>query len=214
MSRTPSPRVSSAGTAGSSSLDAAGERHTYDALVIATGSRTFIPPIDGIDQPHVLAFRTLADVKRISRAARGARTAVVIGGGLLGLEAAAGLIGYGIAITVVETRHGPERPAQSSRPSAHEADSSLVCRCAMVTRETIVTAIEARRLRSVAEVSAATGAATGCGSCVLDVAALLTADVAWQIPRPPHGPRRPSSAERPESWCVNSVARWLRAPRR
>ena len=65
-------------------------RHPYDALVLATGSRAFVPPMPGADLPHVDVFRTWRDVDAL--AATPARTrAVVVGGGLLGLEAAAGL---------------------------------------------------------------------------------------------------------------------------
>jgi ferredoxin-nitrate reductase len=82
--------------------DADGGQHPYDALVLATGSRPAIPPIAGAEAEHVFSFRTRADVARIEAAARGRRRAVVIGGGLLGLEAAAGLRGHGVVPTVVE----------------------------------------------------------------------------------------------------------------
>ncbi len=78
-----------------------GATYPYDALVIATGSRPFVPPIPGIDAPYVFAFRTLDDCARIRAAAEGARTAIVLGGGLLGLEAASGLKNLGVATTVV-----------------------------------------------------------------------------------------------------------------
>ncbi|HEU4600253.1 MAG TPA: FAD-dependent oxidoreductase, partial [Solirubrobacterales bacterium] len=83
-------------------IDVSGGAHDYDALVVATGSRPFVPPIPGIEDPRVLSFRTMADVRAIESAARGARSAVVIGGGLLGLEAAAGLRRHGLRVTVVE----------------------------------------------------------------------------------------------------------------
>ncbi len=74
----------------------------YDALVFATGSRPFVPPLRGLSQTqNVFVFRTLADCERIRTAAATAATAVVLGGGLLGLEAAAGLRALGIAPTVV-----------------------------------------------------------------------------------------------------------------
>jgi NAD(P)H-nitrite reductase large subunit len=73
----------------------------YDALVLATGSRPLVPPIPGLDGPRVHAFRTLADCGRIRAAAVGATRAVVLGGGLLGLEAAYGLRALGVAPTVV-----------------------------------------------------------------------------------------------------------------
>jgi ferredoxin-nitrate reductase len=84
-------------------VDRSGGVHPYDALVLATGSRPFIPPIPGARAPHVHAFRTRADVAAIASGAGPARRAVVVGGGLLGLEAAAGLLAHGAAITVVET---------------------------------------------------------------------------------------------------------------
>lgn len=76
-----------------------GSRLAYDSLVIATGSRAFLPPIEGI--VHATAFRTRHDVRTIRGRANGARKAVVIGGGLLGLEAARAIANRGIAVTVV-----------------------------------------------------------------------------------------------------------------
>jgi nitrite reductase (NADH) large subunit len=76
----------------------------YDKLIIATGSRAFIPPIEGLRRddatllPGVFAFRTLDDCRQMISAARGRRVAVVIGGGLLGLEAARGLQNHGLAV--------------------------------------------------------------------------------------------------------------------
>ncbi|MHA6346544.1 nitrite reductase large subunit NirB [Roseivivax sp. CAU 1761] len=73
----------------------------YDKLLIATGSAPFIIPVPGHDLPGVLAYRDLDDTEAmIAAAARGGR-AVVIGGGLLGLEAAAGLAGRGMEVTVL-----------------------------------------------------------------------------------------------------------------
>ena len=70
-------------------VDESGSRHPYDALVIATGSRAFVPPIPGADLPHVDVFRTWRDADALAATPPGTR-AVVVGGGLLGLEAAAG----------------------------------------------------------------------------------------------------------------------------
>jgi ferredoxin-nitrate reductase len=83
-------------------LDSAGTRHRFDALVLATGSRPFVPPIPGADLPHVHTFRTPKDVRALAAAAARSRSAVVLGGGLLGLEAAAGLRSRGMDVTVVE----------------------------------------------------------------------------------------------------------------
>lgn len=74
---------------------------SYDKLLLATGSSPFIPPIPGIDLGNVHTFRNIHDTRKlIERAGPGVR-AVVIGGGLLGLEAARGLQVRGCAVTVV-----------------------------------------------------------------------------------------------------------------
>ena len=71
----------------------------YDVLVFATGSRPILPRIEGID--HALVFRCLDDCARILERAADGRRAVVIGGGLLGLEAARGLCNHGVEVHVV-----------------------------------------------------------------------------------------------------------------
>jgi len=73
----------------------------YDRLLLATGSRPFIIPVPGHELPGVLAFRDIQDVESMLEAARNHRHAVVIGGGLLGLEAANGLLRQGMHVTVV-----------------------------------------------------------------------------------------------------------------
>jgi nitrite reductase (NADH) large subunit len=74
----------------------------YDVMVLATGSRPFVPPVQGTDQRGVFVFRTLDDCETIAAYAEKCERAVVIGGGLLGLEAARGLLSHGLAVTVVE----------------------------------------------------------------------------------------------------------------
>jgi NAD(P)H-nitrite reductase large subunit len=74
----------------------------YDVLVLATGSRPFVPPLDGTGQEGVFVFRTLEDCAAIGNCARDCERAVVLGGGLLGLEAARGLLAHGLDVTVVE----------------------------------------------------------------------------------------------------------------
>jgi nitrite reductase (NADH) large subunit len=84
-----------------------GSATRYDKLVIATGSRPFVPPIDGLHNPRrgfhqgVFTFRTLDDTRRMVRYARDHERAVVIGGGLLGLEAARGLQTHRVHVTLV-----------------------------------------------------------------------------------------------------------------
>ncbi len=83
----------------------------YDELIIATGSRSFMPPMDGLydpDQailPGVFAFRTIDDTRRMVEYATrdDHHRAVVIGGGLLGLEAARGLQSHGIEVDVIHS---------------------------------------------------------------------------------------------------------------
>jgi len=73
----------------------------YDRLLIATGSKPFLIPVPGHDLSGVIAFRDIQDVETMLDAARNHRHAVVIGGGLLGLEAANGLMRQGMSVTVV-----------------------------------------------------------------------------------------------------------------
>ncbi|MCK0455916.1 FAD-dependent oxidoreductase, partial [Salmonella enterica] len=69
----------------------AGTTESYDKLLIATGSVPFVLPVPGNNLPGVLTYRDLDDVNAMLLAAQSRARAVVIGGGLLGLEAAAGL---------------------------------------------------------------------------------------------------------------------------
>jgi nitrite reductase (NADH) large subunit len=78
-----------------------GSETPYDALVLATGSAPFVPPVPGIAGSGVYVFRTLADCKSIQGAVRPGARAIVLGGGLLGLEAASGLRALGAEVTVV-----------------------------------------------------------------------------------------------------------------
>lgn len=81
--------------------DDTGEATSYDICVLATGSDALIPPIAGRERGGVHAFRTLHDVDAILSAAGRAQSAAVLGGGLLGLEAAHGLQARGLPVTVV-----------------------------------------------------------------------------------------------------------------
>ena len=73
----------------------------FDHLVLATGSQPFKLPLPGADLDGVIAFRTLTDIERMRGATGRSRPAVVIGGGLLGIEAAYGLARAGVAVTLV-----------------------------------------------------------------------------------------------------------------
>lgn len=83
-----------------------GDPHPFDKLLIATGSNPFIPPIKGVPgdgtlPPGVFTFRNIADTEGMVRWARESRKAFAIGGGLLGIEAAFGLIRHGVDVTIV-----------------------------------------------------------------------------------------------------------------
>jgi nitrite reductase (NADH) large subunit len=73
----------------------------FDRAVLCTGSDPLLPPLEGIDLPGVIAFRDPGDCAAIAERAESARHAVVIGGGLLGLEAARGIVGLGCPTTVI-----------------------------------------------------------------------------------------------------------------
>ena len=90
----------------SRSVSCGGTTSAYDAVVLATGSSAFLPPVPGVDLPGVFPYRTLEDVQALEawvedHPRRGLR-GVVVGGGLLGLEAAGALTGLGVGTTVVE----------------------------------------------------------------------------------------------------------------
>jgi nitrite reductase (NADH) large subunit len=101
-------RVTEIDRTGKSVLTAGGDRVEYDALVLATGSYAFVPPVPGHDLPGCHVYRTLDDLDAIRADAQRALDAghapvgVVIGGGLLGLEAANALRSFGLTPHVVE----------------------------------------------------------------------------------------------------------------
>jgi nitrite reductase (NADH) large subunit len=82
--------------------DTAHIEEPYDHVIIATGSRPFVPPMEGFGVPGTFLFRTLDDCDQIASYAKTRKKAAVIGGGLLGLEAARGLMTHGVEVTVLE----------------------------------------------------------------------------------------------------------------
>jgi nitrite reductase (NADH) large subunit len=79
-----------------------GQTISYEKLIIATGSTPFVPPIPGREQPHIHVYRTLQDLDAIQASAKESKSGVVIGGGLLGLEAANALKELSLKTQVVE----------------------------------------------------------------------------------------------------------------
>lgn len=105
-------------------LTESGKAQDYDRLLIATGSNPFIIPVPGSDKQGVIGFRDIADVDTMLAATKTQEHAVVIGGGLLGLEAANGLMKNGMQVTVVHLLDTlMER--QLDKPAAQLLKSSL-----------------------------------------------------------------------------------------
>ncbi len=79
-----------------------GEEVPFDVLVLATGRRPFVPPVEGADLPGVMTLSNYDDAEEVIEAARNARNAVVVGGGAIGLETAVALRRIGAEVAVVE----------------------------------------------------------------------------------------------------------------
>src|SRR5688572_21645907 len=88
--------------AGEGGLEAKEVEEPYHKVILATGSRPFVPPMEGFGGPGTFLFRTIDDCDRIAEYAKASRRAAVIGGGLLGLEAARGLLTHDVDVTVLE----------------------------------------------------------------------------------------------------------------
>tara|TARA_B100000767_G_scaffold248510_1_gene249470 strand:+ start:5095 stop:7620 length:2526 start_codon:yes stop_codon:yes gene_type:complete len=83
-----------------------GHEYSYDTLVLATGSYPFVPPVNGSDLPLCSVYRTIDDLDRIQSQANNGKVGVVVGGGLLGLEAANAVQNLGLQTHVVEFAPG------------------------------------------------------------------------------------------------------------
>ncbi len=98
--------------------DAHGVEHAYDRLVLATGSRSFIPPGVPMDKPGLFGLRSREDADRIVQQLRPGDQTVIMGGGLLGLELAASLLHMNVGCTVIEM--GPRLMLRQLDPMASE----------------------------------------------------------------------------------------------
>lgn len=127
----------------------------FDRVVLATGARAFVPPIAGLaaGPRHVHVLRTLDDCRDLTARALNARHAVVLGGGLLGLEAACGLRRRGLAVTVLDV--DPHVMATQLDPAPAEALRAALGRLG----------IDVRTGTSVAEVISAHGARPDVRGC-------------------------------------------------
>ncbi|MGJ7912679.1 nitrite reductase large subunit NirB [Neobacillus sp. LXY-1] len=93
-----------------------GRVEPYDELILATGSLPFLPPIHGVDKKGVTTFRDIGDTEVMLAASKKYKKAAVIGGGLLGLEAAMGLINLGMDVSVIHL--GPYLMERQLDPTA------------------------------------------------------------------------------------------------
>ena len=98
---------------------ATGQEIPYDVVVLATGSCPFVPPVPGIDKKGVFVYRTIEDLEQIIAYGETAQQAAVIGGGLLGLEAAKAAYDLGLETHVVEfaPRLMPRQIDEAGSPS-------------------------------------------------------------------------------------------------
>ncbi|MBN1531922.1 MAG: NAD(P)/FAD-dependent oxidoreductase [Spirochaetes bacterium] len=95
-------RIVALDTAKKTATGSSGARYGYDALIIACGSSPFVPFPDSMKMKNVFAIRTMDDAERVHRYAGGVKKAAVVGGGLLGLEAAFSLLRRGVRVSVIE----------------------------------------------------------------------------------------------------------------
>ena len=86
-----SERIKTINRAKQTVVSETGRELAYDKLVLITGSKPFVPPIEGINHPGVFVYRTIEDLEAIKEYSQSTKSAAVLGGGLLGLEAAKAL---------------------------------------------------------------------------------------------------------------------------
>jgi len=145
-------------------LDAHGRTQAYGSLVLATGSRPYVPDLPGIRRPNVFTFRDYADAERLfARSVRSRRT-VVLGGGLLGLEAARAMHRFNTEVVVIE-QENRLMPQQLD-----EAGSALVRAHVEKLGIRVITGDGARRLTGeerVAAVQLRSGLALECDTVIV-----------------------------------------------
>lgn len=171
-------------------LDAAGRVQPYSQLVFATGSKAHLPPLDGLSLPGVHTFRDLADAQQLFVRGIHSRRTVVLGGGLLGIEAARAMRRFDTKVTILESSTrlmwrqiddgGSERLAQHLRSMSIEVEFGRTAR--RILGENGVEAVEltdGRRLecdtvivavgiRPAIELARTAGIAVARGICVDD----------------------------------------------
>lgn len=136
-----------------------GEEVAYDRLLIATGSNPFIIPVPGHNKEGVIGFRDIADVDAMVATSRIFKNAVVIGGGLLGLEAANGLMKNGMNVTVVHLmdtlmERQLDKPAAALLKTSLEARGMKFLMEAQTTEITGVERVQGVKLADGSEIEA------------------------------------------------------------
>jgi nitrite reductase (NADH) large subunit len=119
-----------------------GDTVEYGQLVLATGSSSFVPPIAGTNLAGVFVYRTIEDLRAIRAYAQRGRRAAVIGGGLLGLEAARALRDIGLTTTVIEFAGGL-MPSQLTQAGSKLLEQQITAKGIAVVTATQITRIEA-----------------------------------------------------------------------
>lgn len=120
---------------------AAGEPESYDTLILACGAHAFVPPIEGVSLDGVSVLRTRADADRILAALRPGASWIIVGGGILGLEAAGALAQRGVGVTVLENA---DRllPRQLDKPAAERLHAFVAAKGIQVRYQAKTQAIE------------------------------------------------------------------------
>lgn len=118
-----------------------GITESYDYLVMATGSSAFVPPIPGVEKQGVFIYRTIEDLEMMTTYARHAKKGAVIGGGLLGLEAAKAMLDLGITDTQVIEFAPRLMPRQIDEAGSHMLRSKLEALGLHICTNTNTTAI-------------------------------------------------------------------------
>ena len=137
--------------------DASGTRFHYHKLVLATGARAHIPNIPGIERQGVFSFRSLKDTESLYARILRSRHIVVVGGGLLGLEAAKGLLKFNTSVTVVQ---------QSSRLMNRQLDEQAAALLEAEVRALGIDVITHSGVRSVEGFEHVTGVITRDGETI------------------------------------------------
>ncbi|MGD2081060.1 MAG: FAD-dependent oxidoreductase, partial [Nitrospirota bacterium] len=95
-------RAASLDTARKALSTSSGEPYAYDKLLLATGGRSFVPPIEGAGKKGVFTLKTIEDARALREYSRDAEDVAIIGGGVLGLEIGNALLKAGMKVSVVE----------------------------------------------------------------------------------------------------------------